>query len=616
MFGRPWLSFGFFVPLLAVLLLVIAVSCGGAATPTTVPQPEAGAPTAMPTTEPTAPAEAPEVPVAPTATPAPVAQATATPVPEVVAAAAEPYGTLNIAFSVLGRYSGHTRYATSGTEWLTISITSHEGLFTVDGDARFQPLMVEEWSIAPDDRVWTFKLKKGINFHQGWGEVTTEDIIYAARELGADDGVCGCLQTQAIFDNADGYFIGLDNYTLELDTGEPAWDVLSWIATPGYGGVFSKKHWDTLIETQTQDEAASQLVGTGPFELTEDRTGEFWKFKAVPDHWRKVPEFAELKLVVIPEEATKVANFLTGKIDTWAASEDSIPIVAEDPDTKFMSQKGTGEMFLIIWQNGYHYVGTDQQRAGYTPELPWVSSSPDLDSPGWERARKVREAIGLAIDREKIVEELLHGEGLADAVYAWGPHRSRMPASWKWDYDPDRAKQLLKEAGYEDGFDITISPAATTAVTTVESACEAIADMLGDININATIERVPPSILYPAYKDRTQQGITCQFQRVFIQEPIYLHRFSYGPTNTWGVGWDHPWYTEIMLRTYATFDATERWELQLEMGQWMRDNALGISVYAPNTIYPLGPKLDSWEEHLSMGRPTSISGIEYAIHRR
>ena len=613
---RPWLSFGFFVPMLAALLLVIAVSCGGGATSTAAPQPEAVAPAAEPAAEPEAAAEettgADEV--APTATPVPVAAATAAAVAEVGTTAAEPFGTLNIGESSLGRYTGHSRYAVSGSGKQLAGSTTHEAPFQMDVNAQFQGLMVDEWSIAPDNRVWTFKLHKGIQFHGGWGEVTPEDIIYSTREFGAIDGHCGCIQTQAIFDNADGYWVGLDNYTLELDTGVPAWDVLNWLHQPSCcaSQIFSKKQWDSLLETQTVDEAIHNLVGTGPFELTEDRTGEFWAFKAVRDHWRKTPEFAEVKFLDIPEEATRLANFLTGKIDTWLAFQDSVPVAAEDPDTKFMSQKGVRSLLLIIWQNGYTYHGTDQERGGYKPELPWISSDPDLDSEGWERARKVREAMGLAIDREKIVDELLGGEGEAGAVYGWQPHKSRWPEGFEWEYDLDRAKQLMKEAGYEDGFDIDIAPTNPALAL----ACEAIADMLGDININAKYNDEPSSVFYPRYKDRTQQGLNCQNIPAFGSDPIQLHRFSYDPTATWGLGWDHPWYTEILLRAYETFDRDERWALQVEMGQWMRDNALGMDIYGGNAVYPLGPKIDSWEEHLSMGGPTRISGLEYAIHRK
>ena len=76
---------------------------------------------------------------------------------------------------------------------------------------------------------------------------------------------------KAIFDNSDGYFISLDNYTLELDTVTPAPDVLSWLEFPASSSawIFSKKQWDTLRETLSENDAASQLVGTGPWEVDE-----------------------------------------------------------------------------------------------------------------------------------------------------------------------------------------------------------------------------------------------------------------------------------------------------------------------------------------------------------
>ena len=370
------------------------------------------------------------------------------------------------------------------------------------------------------------------------------------------------------------------------------------------------------VETLDEDEAATQLVGTGPWEVDEINLGEVWKFKAVPDHWRKTPEFAELHLLTIPEESTALANFLTGKIDTWSAAPDSLPRVAELETTKFMSLKGAGEMNLIIWQNGYTYNGTDKQWPGYNPDLPWIGSDPDLDSEGWERARKVREAIGLSIDRQKIVDELLGGEGEPGATYGWQPFRSQWPDGWEWPYDPERAKQLLTEAGYEDGFDIDISTAATRSGSISQSACEAMADMLQDVGINAIIKNVPVTELYDAYKARTQQGITCQHINTFGGEPVDLHRLSYSPELLWGVGWDHPWFTERMRKASETFDFEERWAIQVEMGQWMRDNGMGIGVYSQNQVFPLGPQLDGWGDHLSMGYAQVLTAFEYAPHRQ
>ena len=560
--------------------------------------------------------EEPQVDSAPTATPVPAPEATPVPEPDAMDAGAEPVGTLRTSLVNMDAYEPHPRYRL--TSQAVPGLVAHESLFQIDKDSIFRGLMVEEWSVAPDNRTWTFKLHEGIEFHGGWGPLVPEDIFYSVREVSADDGTCGCSQIQDIFFNPDGHWIALDDVTLELDTVIPAPDVLNWLDYPASNSawIVSKKNYETLRETLTEAEASALVVGTGPWEMEEIRLGEVWKFKAVHDHWRKTPEFANLEILTIPEESTSLANFLVGKIDIWSAAPDSLPKVAELETTKFMSLKGTGEMNFIIWQNGYTFVGTDKSWPGYDPDKPWIASDPDLDSEGWERARKVREAIGLAIDREKIVDELLGGEGFPGTSYGWNPFKAHTPESFDWPYDPERAKQLLKEAGYEDGFDIPISVAASHQVAVSEQACEAMAGMLQDVGINAELYQIGSAERGKQYKARTQEGIICQYINTFGGEPVDLHRLSYDPAMLWGVGWDHPWFTERMYTASSTFEFDERWALQLEMGQWMRDNGMGIGIYGQNTVFPLGPKLDSWEEHLSMGLAGSISALEYAPHRK
>ena len=656
---RPWLSFGFFLPLLAALALVVGVACGEAADPTATPEPTAMAeePTAMaeePTAmaeEPTAMAEEPtamaEEPTAmaeePTATAAPQPTPTEPPATEPPMVTV-PTGTLNVARPSLGAYSGSTRYWSGSGAGLGTTAELHEGLFRLNRETQYEKIMVEDWSLE-GDLVWTFTLKEGVPFHpdaegQDWGTATAEDVVYALTEMVADDSGCSCTHVQSIFVNPEGSFKALDELTVELNTGTPNWEVLDWFMTPGSGHVFSKAQWESLAASGIgEDAAAAQLVGTGPFALAETELG-LWTLNAVEGHYRKTPEFAELRFLEIPEEATALAAFQTGRIDTWSAALDSLPTLAQDADTKFMSVPAAAELVLIIFQNGYTYVddpdiapgdnpytrdnpdtpdveNVESDWQGYNGDLPWVASDPEVGSDGWERARKVREAISIAIDREKLVEELLYGEGHPSSVYGWARHQEEEPDDWAWEYNPGRAMELLAEAGYADGFDVTLVPVASTVGgATTNGACVAMANMLQDVGINATLQNVPVADLYGTYKNRTAEGIMCQYNSRFGPEPIWLHRYAYSPTGAWGTGWDHPDFTPPLREASATIDPEERWRLQTVLGKWMRDNALAVSVFAVNTVFPLGPKVDSWEQHLSQGLPSRVSGLEFAKHRQ
>ena len=312
-------------------------------------------------------------------------------------------------------------------------------------------ILAEDWSLE-GDLVWTFKLKEGVPFHpdaegRDWGTVTAEDVIYALTEMVADDSGCSCTHVQSIFVNPEGSFEAKDDLTIELNTGTPNWEVLDWMRSPGNPHVFSKAQWESLVESGIDEDAAGgQLVGTGPFTLADTELG-LWTLNAVEDHYRKTPEFAELRFLEIPEEATALAAFQGGRIDTWSAALDSLPGLAQDADTRFMSLPAAGELVLIIFQNGYTYVGTDQQWPGYNPDLPWIASDPEVGSAGWEEARKVREAISIAIDREKLVEELLYGEGHPSSVYGWARHQDREPDEWAWEHNPDRARETAGGGG-------------------------------------------------------------------------------------------------------------------------------------------------------------------------
>ena len=634
----PWFSFGFLVPLLAALVLVVGVACGEAADPTAPPEAPAATETPAATSEPE-----PEPGVEPTATPEPEPEVVRTEEPTAMAPAG-PTGTLNVARPRLGPHSGSTRYWSGSGGGLGTTAELHEGLFRLNRNTQYEKIMVEDWSLE-GDLVWTFKLKEGIPFHpdsagRHWGTVTSEDVRYALTEMVADDSACACSHAQSIFVNPAGSFEALDDLTLRLDTGKPNWEVLDWMMAPGSGHVFSKAQWKSLVGSGIDEDAAGgQLVGTGPFTVTDTEI-DLWTLSAVENHYRKTPEFATLRFLEIPVEATALAAFQGGRIDTWSAALDSLPALAQDADTKFMSVPAAGELFLIIFQNGYTYVNdpdigpgdnpytrddpdtpevenVESDWLGYNPDLPWVASDPEVGSDGWERARKVREAISIAIDREKLVDELLYGEGHPSSVYGWARHQEEEPDDWAWEYSPERARELLAEAGYANGFDVTLVPVVSTVgAATTNDACVAMANMLQDVGINASVASEPPVGLYASYQARTAEGIMCQYNSRFGPEPIWLHRYAYVPNGTWGTGWDHLDFTPPLLEASATIDPQERWKLQTELGQWMRDNALGVSVFGINTVFPLGPKVDSWEEHLSQGIPSRVSGLEFAKHRQ
>ena len=612
MSGLPWPKYGLYVLLILLAsFLALGVACG--TSDTAAPEQASEATTAPAATSPptaaSAPATAPQGASQAAATPIAAAAATR---PPRAATGTEPTGSLNIGFKEIGPYTGHPS-KTSWPQYGVVQLTAFEGLFGRDAQGTFWPKLVESWTVDDDQLTWTFKLEEGVPFHDGWGEMTADDVIWSIQEFAAEGSFsAGVAQIRRLWLNPKGHVKALDNYTIEVNTGDPGWDMLSWINSPAASGtwIISKKQ----VEELGGDEANGQAAGTGPWRMVENVTDDFWRFEGLADHWRKSPEFAELNFKVIPEESTRIANFQTDQIDIFAASPDSIPTLAEIDDTKFMSQAGSSESHLGIYGMWHEYVGTDKEREGWDPDAPYISANPDPTSEEWEQARKVRQAMGLAIDREKLVRELLRGEGAPLAMWGWASFEHRADPSWVWDYDPERAKQLLTEAGYPDGFEVELTPSIRGAPAEVE-ACEAVADMWQDVGINARLQRIPFNTLSEGQFARTNTGITCHAAQPLV-EPLVLYGFMYDPIGSWSAGNDHPFLTELLHNASVTFDSDERWALQFQMAHWIWDNSFDIGLYSVNNIYPLGPKIDSWEEHLETGDPRRLSALEFAPHRR
>ena len=599
---RPWLSFGFIVPMLAALLLVIAVSCGGSATSTAAPQPT-------------------PVPQA-AATAVPVAAPTATTAPAMMAG---PEGEFNLAFSEMGPYKGHPTLVGGNTSGIT-SLAAFEALVSRDFAGKWvNTMLAESWSTAPDNLTWTFKLREGVQLHGGVGEFTAEDVVWSITASVAEGTIFPDTgQVKRAFFNPDGHFKAVDKYTIEVNSGTPQWDLLVWVTGPGTEMFnVSKKQVEELIASIGIDAANSQIVGTGPWELEEARTGEFWRYKAFKDHYLKVPEFAEMTFFEIPEESTRIANFQVGKVDLIQPAPDSIQAVSEVPGMKFMSQPGGSHSHLGLY--GSWYATGDANNCpegaavcpapGYSPDkLPYVSSNADPASPEWERARKVREAMAIAIDRDKIVEELLGGEGAPIPMWGWLGHEARELPKWTREYDIDRAKQLLKEAGWEDGFEVELTP-SIRGVPVETEACEAVGDMWADIGITARLQKIPYGSIRPSMLARTLEGITCH--AVFpVPSPLIAIGYIFDVKSNWSGGGDHPYVSPRLAEANDTFDTEERWKLTQELGDFIWDNVLDIGLYSQNTVYALSSKMDLWTEHLSSADPRRISALGWATHRK
>ena len=581
----------------APLLLALVVACGGAAQ----------------TDEPTTGQPAAEQPAA-------TAIAVATPVSAAPAdtsstAMEQPAGTLTVGQKELGPFMGHPALTGNPQIFVLQTAPIGESILTVSSDLKPIAMLAKSWSVSEDGSTWTFNLNEGVQFHKGYGEMTAEDVIWSMRQFGAQGSKHPrASNIRGIWENEDGHAKAIDDYTVEVDSGEP-WSevpINEILTSPGGGGtwIISKKQTDEL----GAEEANGQIAATGPWDLVEFRTGEFWRMEAVQDHWRKTPHFVELIFREIPEESSRIAGFQTGNLDTTLIAFDSLPLIREVEGAEIMQLPGGGESALTFYGQYYVGIGTENQQPGYDPDLPWVSADPDLNSDEWARAAKVRNALSIAIDRQGIVDTLLQGFGSPAVLWDFGQYEETwLPPEMRWEYNPERAKELLAEAGYPDGFNITLTPSLRGAPVEVE-ACEAIATMWADIGVDVKFQRLPYTTLRPSLIARNYQGSTCHAGGIRL-EPGQGFSGMLSKLNhqaVWNRGVEHPWLDEKVAEHMAQVDTAKRRVLGVEIATFMFDNALtGVGLYNFDVVWPVGPNIQPWAEGVRYRDLRNINGYEY-----
>ena len=622
------------------LALALVVACGAAEE--TVPEPEpASQPQVQAQTQPSAPSEPAAAPAAessapaaeptgssqlatsqsapaPTAAPRPAGRSTLVPTPAPVVEVMEETptaGVLNIGYSQLGPPKFIPKLSGSPQTSINISVL-WESMWHSDSNGNVIPRLVKEWSVSDDGNVWTLHLEENIPFHKGKGNMTAQDMIWSMDNIVSEGTVSGRLaQRQTIFYAEGGGMTAVDDHTLQVDTtaNGPRFD-LTWYSTSalltGALPIMSQAHFESLGEERA---GVEDPIGTGPWQHVEHKTSEVWKLEAVQDHWRKTPNFAELNIWEIAEESTRIANFQAGKMDSIHMSLESLPVLEQVEGVKFLRLPGGGQTHINI--HGQMYIDRPDLGTPRNSSLPWISSNPDLNSVEWEQARKVREAMSIAIDRELIVETLLGGAGEVNSTFGWMGHEARLNElqdTLVYEYNPERAKQLLEEAGYGDGFDIVMALTTRPFPGTVQMG-EVACVMWEEIGIRCAQERSQMSAFRPKFVDRSHEGVNTHGVGP-LPEPLVTYSSSLVAAGVINYGIEHPWLDAKIAEAMETFDDEQRFALQREVAQWVFDNAVILPMYKVNWIFPLGPNVDTWEMACCDARV--LFDLEYAPHRR
>src|SRR5436309_810848 len=381
--------------------------------------------------------------------------------------------TLAIAASVMAPASSQTlRYANQGelksldpytlNETTTHAHLGHvyEGLTARDKDLKIIPGLAESWEI-PEPTRWRFHLRKNVKFHNG-DPFTADDVIFSAERVRAN----GSNFTSNV--PADAKFVKVDDNTVDvmLDSPNPIliaqWD----------GWFIMDKKWcqennslaPTPASATTPSYASLHENGTGPFYVESHQPGVKTVFKANPNWWGKAEHnLKEIDFTPIASATTRVAALLSGEVDVI----EPVPIQA----IARVNSSGTATV-LTGPELRTIFLGMEQAR----DELLYSNvkgKNPFKDV-------RVREAFYKAVDVELIKNRVMRGLSTPSALMI-APQLFPLSKDFtRPKFDPDGAKKLLTEAGYPEGFEVTMDCPNDRYVNDA-AICQAIVGMLARI---------------------------------------------------------------------------------------------------------------------------------------
>ena len=442
-----------------------------------------------------------------------------------------------------------------------------DGLTGFTPTAEVVPGLAERWDVSPDGITYTFHLRAGVRFHDGtlfdashvaasWQRVLNPAVrggrgwplypIAGAREYA--EGNVGSITGLRVADDS----------TLVVTLTEPLAIFPKLLAMPVAA----------IVPHDPPGDFGENPVGTGPWRMVEWRHDDHLLFARNTDYWGGAPAAESLRVRIIPEPSTAVAEFESGNVDILLVPE------GEARDWEESDSRGAGLQSVAGLRLFYAAIN--------------VTRGPLRDV-------RVRQALNMAVDRETILAELIGGRGqLAAGVIPPalpGTDGSRAP----YAYDPERARQLLADAGHPDGIDLELWVSTTQPFPRI---AESIQAYLAQSGIRTTIVQREAASVREASRNGQVDIIVKDWFADYPDAENFLYPLLHSE-NT-GVGGNVSFFTHqpfdaLVSASRRELDESERTRLYREADRLAFEQAPMIFLFFYNDLYAIQPWLSGFE---------------------
>ena len=429
----------------------------------------------------------------------------------------------------------------NSTAMATILLHVYNGLLKVDAEGKVVPDLAESYKQISDTE-WEFTLRDGVKFQDG-SPLTAEDVKYTLDTI-ADQSKNFKLRSDFSFMKAR----VVDPTHVIISTGEP------YAAFPlrlTYIKIIPKAY----VEKVGDAEFAKKPIGTGPYKFVSWQKGDRVELEANDSYFGGAPAVKKIVARVIPEASSRIAALESGEVDIAA----TIP---------------TSEVDRIKNKEGLKVVGNPTTRVVFIG-LNAKNCEPLKDV-------RVRQALNYAVDRDAIIEGVLDGYGNKIATIATPQYEGFDKNVVPYEYNPEKAKQLLADAGYADGFSVDFS--ATNATMNGTDVVQAISSQLSQVGIKCNVIQEEPN----QQREKISSGQVAPLYINGIGGPYsnldLVAKLGFGTGERYSTFSD-PAFDALRKEAISTVDTDRRLALDSQLQQMAKEEAPAIFLWQQQMLY-------------------------------
>jgi peptide/nickel transport system substrate-binding protein len=442
-------------------------------------------------------------------------------------------------------------------DWGTVATSVFEGLVDRTTDLKIGPGLAESWEYL-DDNTLQFKLRQGVAFHNG-EPFNAEAVKFTFDRLLGEEGAKG--PQQANYTSIDHVEI-VDEYTVNfiLKSKDPV--LITKLA--GYGGVIVPPQY---IKEKGDEHFNTHPVGTGPFKMeTYEKDSKVILVKN-ENYWKEgLPKLDKVTFRIIPEATTRLAELQTGAVDIMKKVEISQAQTVEKEANVELMTVGTPTVYAIRFN---------------------VTKAPVDDV-------RVREAIGYALDMDTIIETVLGGYGARISTFQSEMSFGNDPSLPFREYNPEKAKQLLAEAGVQAGTELEFFFPGNDA--TFKEIAQGVEIYLSEVGLKAKLTPVDSSTFI---SDLIPNGKAGHMYRqgwggwtLDFDNTAYL---MYHEGEHWNPDFKDAKVEELLAAERSTFDQAEREKIFHELGKRLYELVPEIPLYQSINLWAVNKRVKGFQ---------------------